>query len=396
MDLRDGTPIGPYTIRQRLAAGGMAEIYLASAEGPGGFTRRLVIKRVAKSLLGDARIRGMFLDEAKLQSRIEHPNIVQVLDFGEEQGAYYMAQEFVDGATLRWVVDNANAVGRPVPVTHALRIAADVLEGLAHAHAMTDGRGQSLGLVHRDISPVNVLVSRTGVAKLCDFGVAKSELQSVFTQVGIVKGKYRYMAPEQVIGATIDQRVDVYAVGLCLWEMLTGRRLFTQRTDEEVARAIQRGGYPPPSRYRRGLPRAIDDLVMRALSVRADDRFSSARGFALACESLLRQLPDTSNRVYLSEYLSSELDGIAGLAPDRRQNMPDESLLGTGLMMLDPPVPRGPTQIRPPRYEVELPSVTDRPRTAPSVWTRALSVALAAPGWLVAAPYLLWQRARRT
>src|SRR5688572_4027993 len=168
----------------------------------------------------------MFVDEARVQAHLDHPNIVQIYDFGEEKGSYYMAMELVHGATLRWVIDNATAVRRPIPMQHALRIAADVLCGLHYAHERTDDENTPLKLIHRDISPVNVLMSRAGIAKLCDFGVAKSELQRVMTRAGIVKGKFRYMSPEQINAEPLDRRADVFAVGTVLWEMLVGRRLF--------------------------------------------------------------------------------------------------------------------------------------------------------------------------
>lgn len=345
--------VGPYEVLQLLAAGGMAEVYLARKPGPGGFEKRVVVKRIAKQLLGDREIETMFLDEARVHARLDHPNIVQIHDFGEiegqrDQGAYYIAMEFVAGATLRWVIDNANAVRRPVPVHHALRVTSDVLAGLHYAHELRDDEtNDPLHLVHRDISPVNVLISRSGAAKICDFGVAKSELQRVYTRVGIVKGKFRYMAPEQLNGVPLDRRADVFAVGVCLWEMLVGRRLFDQVTEEEAIEAIRAGDYPPPSAYRPDLPRAVDRVIRRALAAPKERRFKSARAFQLACEELLRLLPRSSNSVLLGEYVCRELDGIAGLAPDRRRASSAEgaSLVGTGFAMLDPAVPLSPTRI---------------------------------------------------
>jgi serine/threonine-protein kinase len=340
--------VGPYEVVQLLAAGGMAEVFLARKPGPGGFEKRLVIKRIAKKLLNDREIQGMFLDEARVHARLDHPNVVQIYDFGEDKGSYFIAMEFVAGATLRWVIDNANAVKRPIPVHHALRIASDVLAGLHYAHELTDlETGEPLGLIHRDISPVNVLVSRSGVGKLCDFGVAKSELQRVLTRVGIVKGKFRYMSPEQINASPLDRRADVFAVGICLWEMVVGRRLFAQDDEEDAVEAIRNGDYPPAGQYRPDLPRAVDRVLRRALAFDKSRRFRSAREFQLACEELLRLLPKASNSVLLGEYVSRELDGLAGLAPDRtRHRKPEaDALNSTGFDMLDPPVPLQPTQI---------------------------------------------------
>lgn len=356
--------VGPYEVVQLLAAGGMAEVFLARKLGPGGFEKRLVIKRIAKKLLGDAEIRGMFLDEARVHAHLDHPNIVQIYDFGEDEGSFFIAMELVAGATLRWIVDNATAVRRPVPVHHALRIASDILAGLHFAHELRDEQtSERLNLIHRDISPVNILVSRSGVAKICDFGVAKSEMQRVLTRVGIVKGKFRYMSPEQLNGEPLDRRADVFAVGVCLWEMLTGRRLFSQESEEAAVDAIRSGEYPPAGEFRLDLPRAVDRVLRRALGYERERRFRSAREFQLACEELLRLMPRTSNSVLLGEYLSRELDGIAGLAPDRgRHKTPEsDSVVSTGFEMLDPPVPLMPTQIT----EVEDPEYLEETTEAP-------------------------------
>jgi len=373
--------VGPYEVVQLLAAGGMAEVFLARKLGPGGFEKRLVIKRIAKKLLGDREIRAMFLDEARLHAQLDHPNIVQIYDFGEDEGSYFIAMELVAGATLRWVVDNANAVRRAVPVHHALRVAADILAGLHFAHELRDEQtGECLNLIHRDISPVNILVSRAGAAKLCDFGVAKSEMQRVLTRVGIVKGKFRYMSPEQLNGDPLDRRADVFAVGTCLWEMLTGRRLFAQDSEEDAVEAIRSGEYPAAGEYRPDLPRVVDRALRRALAYDCDRRFQSAREFQLACEELLRLMPRASNSVLLGEYISRELDGIAGLAPDRgRHKQPEsDSVVSTGFEMLDPPVPLLPTQITGVDDSAYYDEETAPPQP-PSAAGRIASVGLMAP-----------------
>lgn len=376
--------VGPYEVIQLLASGGMAEVYLGRKRGPGRFEKRVVIKRVAKKLLGDPEVEAMFLDEARLHARLDHSNIVQIHDFGEDQGAYFLAMEFVAGATLRWLIDNATAVHRPIPPHHALRIVADVLAGLHAAHELCDDEtGQPLHLVHRDISPVNVLIARSGVAKLCDFGVAKSELQQVYTRVGVVKGKYRYMSPEQLIGAPLDGRSDVFAVGVCLWEMLAGRRLFDQDEEAEVIAAIRKGRPPPPSAYRPDLPRALDRILGRALETEPERRYRSARAFQLACEELLRLLPRASNSVLLAEYLGRELDSTHDLAADRRRRSThpsEESLVGGSFAALDPGVPLSPTRIR---LTEDSAYGEDREQddaiVTPTALAKTLSMALLAP-----------------
>jgi serine/threonine protein kinase len=373
--------VGPYEVTELLAAGGMAEIFLGRKMGPGGFEKNLVIKRITKKLIGDREIEAMFLDEARVQALLDHPNIVQIYDFGEEKGSYFIAMELIRGATLRWVIDNAVAVRRPVPLQHALHIASDILSGLHYAHERADDDGTPLKLIHRDISPVNVLISRSGIAKLCDFGVAKSEMQRVMTRAGIVKGKFRYMSPEQLNAEPLDRRADLFAVGTVLWEMLVGRRLFDSQSEDDVVAAIRAGDYPAPSDLRPGLPRPVDRILRRALATNRDRRFRSAREFQLACEEIMRLLPQASNSVLVGEYVSSELDGTAGLGvPTRkRQYTPEnDSLVASGFEALDPPVPSAPTTIsNPPPAEVDEPMASVAP--PPTIIGRLLGAMLVFP-----------------
>lgn len=372
--------VGPYEVSELLAAGGMAEIFLGQKPGPGGFEKNLVIKRITKKLIGDREIEAMFVDEARVQALLDHPNIVQIYDFGEEKGSYYIAMELVRGATLRWVIDNATAVRRPIPVQHALRVAADVLCGLHYAHERLDEDGTPLRLIHRDISPVNILVSRSGIAKLCDFGVAKSEMQSVMTKAGIVKGKFRYMSPEQLNAEPLDRRADLFAVGAVLWEMLVGRRLFDQPTDDDVVNAIRGGDYPAPSELRPGVARGVDRILRRALSPVRERRYKSAREFQLACEEMLRLMPHASNSVLVGEYVSAELDGTAGLGvPTRRRVTPEtDSLVSSGFEALDPPVPSSPTTISAPPPD-ELDDAPEGAAGPPSFVGKMAGAALVVP-----------------
>jgi len=379
--------VGGYQITQLLAAGGMAEIYLARKVGPGGFEKRVVLKRIAKKLLGDREIEAMFLDEARVQALLDHPHVVQIHDMGLDKGAYWIAMEFVSGATLRWVIDNANAVGRPVPVAHALRIIADVLNGLHYAHELTDTKGRVLSLIHRDISPVNVLVSRTGCAKLCDFGVAKSKLQSVMTRVGIVKGKFRYMSPEQVNASPLDRRADVFAVGAVLWEILAGRRLFDHASEDGVVEAIRSGDYPTVRSLRPEVPRAIDRVIRRALEAEPDKRFATARDFQMACEELLRLLPESSNAASLGEFLISELEGTAGLesVPKDGQLADESGLLAANFELLDPPLPDKTQAQRDPRRHQAAMDEQSELREA-GFGYKALAVFLMLPAWVFGVP----------
>jgi serine/threonine protein kinase len=387
--------VGPYAVTELLASGGMAEIYIGHKSGPGGFEKALVVKRIHKKLLGDREIEAMFVDEARVQALLDHPNIVQIYDFGEDKGSYFIAMEFIGGATLRWVIDNAVAVRRPLPMGHALRICGDVLNGLHFAHEAADKDGSPLRLIHRDISPVNILVGRSGVAKLCDFGVAKSELQRVMTRAGIVKGKFRYMAPEQINAEPLDRRADIFSVGCVLWEMLVGRRLFDQATEDDAVHAIRAGNYPDASDHAAGVPKTLDRILRRALHPNRDKRYRSAREFHLACEEVLRTVPGGSNAVALGEYVSAELDGtVAEYSRTVKRPMPEpEAFLGSGFEMLDPPVPTSPTVITLPRVSTHAEDSSDLlPRPPPTSLGRVLGAVLMAPAALVSLPGLMLEK----
>jgi hypothetical protein len=264
-----------------------AEIFLGQKGGPGGFEKELVIKRIAKKLLGDREIEHMFIDEARVQALLDHPNIVQIYDFGEERGSYYMAMELVRGATLRWVIDNAAAVRRPIPMQHALRIAADVLCGLHYAHERVDDKGAPLKLIHRDISPVNVLISRAGIAKLCEFGVAKSEIPARHDARRHRQGQVPLHVPPS--SSTRSRWTD--APTSSPWARCSGRccrgdASLTTTARTTVVAAIRKGDYPAPSSVRPGIPRPIDRILRKALHPNRDKRFKSARDFQLACEEI--------------------------------------------------------------------------------------------------------------
>ncbi|HEY1101388.1 MAG TPA: serine/threonine-protein kinase, partial [Myxococcota bacterium] len=287
------------------------------------------------------------------------------------------------------VIDNANAVRRPIPIQHALRIAADILCGLHYAHERADDDGQPLRLIHRDISPVNVLVARSGQAKLCDFGVAKSELQRVMTRAGIVKGKFRYMSPEQLNAESLDRRADVFAVGCVLWEMLVGRRLFDTPSEDDVVAAIRGGNYPDPSDLRPTIPKGVDRILRRALHPNRDKRYRNAREFHLALEEGLRQLPAASNSVLVGEYVSAELDGTVAEYSMRTVTRPIHEIhddpLASGFEMLDPPVPSAPTLITLPPQPADNDDDTDtrsRHRPPPGTIGRLFGATLMAPAAL--------------
>ena len=259
MTLAAGTPIGKYVVRRKLAEGGMAEIYLAAALGPEGFEKDVVIKRVRPGLAGDPEFVKMFIAEARVASRLNHANLVHIFDFDKHQDTYYLAMEYVRGHSLFELRRRCQERGVAIPPILVAQIGTEVARGLAYAHRLTEN-GQSLGLVHRDVTPHNVLLSFDGAVKLTDFGIAKAGGRA--TTSGMLKGKFAYMSPEQARGDAVDARTDVFALGVTLWELLTGARLFEgdgrRGGAARGAGAAHRSARPPQPRRRRAARRRGD------------------------------------------------------------------------------------------------------------------------------------------
>ena len=215
--------IGRYSVDRLLARGGMAEVYLGKAEGPGGFSKVVVIKRILPELAEDPQFIEMFLSEARLAAQLSHPNVVQVFDFGEHQGQYFLAMEYVQGETLRNIIRVHQKLNTPLPPELAVRAVIGVCEGLNYAHELCDPAGVSRNIIHRDVTPDNVIVSAGGVPKLLDFGIAKANTAVHSTAAGTVKGKYAYMSPELIRGGQVGRQLDVYALGVTLYELLVLR-----------------------------------------------------------------------------------------------------------------------------------------------------------------------------
>jgi serine/threonine-protein kinase len=274
--------LGKYRLIRHLATGGMAEIYLAEQVGPEGFAKEIVIKRILPHLAKDEQFTNMFLDEARLAAKLNHPNIGQIHELGREGGDYYIAMEYIDGASMEELM--ADRVELPFDV--AARIVADTLQALDFAHESTDRQGKPLGIVHRDVTPSNIMASVDGIVKLVDFGVAKAAKKSHKTQTGAVKGKFAYMAPEQVESSDVDRRADIFAIGIVFYELLTGRRPF----GEELAAVskILHEDPPDPARFRSGIPDPYVQIVMRALQKDADKRYPTAHTMLLDIETALR------------------------------------------------------------------------------------------------------------
>jgi len=264
--LEPGSTLSGYRILARLRAGAMGVLYLARRNGSAEFSRPVAIKVIHDHLAQNTRFCRMFMDEAKLSSRIDHPNVVRVEEFGNADGRYYLVMELVNGVSLAQVLGVLRG-GARIPMDQAVAIAIDIAGGLHGAHEATDEAGAPLGIVHRDVSPHNVLVSYTGSVRVIDFGIAKARQVGGQTKTGSLRGKLAYMPPEQARSArTVDRRADLYGVGLILWEMLTFRRVFDADTDMALFAQIQNPVIIPPSALAPSVPRALDDLVLRMLS----------------------------------------------------------------------------------------------------------------------------------
>ncbi len=316
MTLAAGTPIGKYVVRRKLAEGGMAEIYLAAALGPEGFEKDVVIKRVRPGLAGDPDFVRMFIAEARVASRLNHANLVHIFDFDKHEDTYYLAMEYVRGHSLWELRRRCQERGVAIPPMLVAQIGMEVARGLAYAHRLADA-GRSLNLVHRDVTPHNVLLSFDGAVKLTDFGIAKAG--GAATTSGMLKGKFAYMSPEQGRGDGVDARTDVFALGVTLWELLTGARLFEGDGDVAVLRAVQERLIVPPARLNPGVSAALDAAVMRALERDLARRWPTAHELERALAEVVlggaRSLEDTDVGAFLRRMFPEEA-GVAEPAAD--------------------------------------------------------------------------------
>jgi serine/threonine protein kinase len=281
-----GIPFGRYELLKRIAAGGMGEVFLARQAGMQGFEKLLVVKVLLPHLLEDEEFVAMFLDEARIAAHLNHPNIAQIFDLGEVEGAFFIAMEYVHGEDVVRLWKASRAARKPVPLALAVRIAADASAGLDYAHKAVDGSQRPLLIVHRDVSPQNVLVTFEGGVKVIDFGVAKAADRSSHTATGTLKGKYSYMSPEQCTNAPLDRRSDVFALGILLYELSTLRYAFRDSSDQATMQRIKLGKVVRPSQVAGDYPPELEAIVMKALQVDPRDRFADADAMRRAIEAL--------------------------------------------------------------------------------------------------------------
>lgn len=299
--------LGKYRLIAELGHGGMAQVFLALARGPAGFNKLAVIKQIRDQLSDDPEFLTMFLDEARLAARLNHPNVVQTNEVGEDGKRYFICMEYLEGQPLNRIIQRT---GREVgiPLGLHLRILVDTLAGLQHAHELLDYDGTPLQVVHRDVTPHNVFVTYNGQVKVVDFGIAKALSQSAETKAGVLKGKVAYMAPEQARGDKVDCRADVFSVGVMMWEALAGRRMFKGLTDVVIIQKIVNGQLQSPKAANPAVDERLDAVCMKALAHNREERYASAAEFQTAIEEALEAMGDRSSPRDLGKLLTQHFE----------------------------------------------------------------------------------------
>jgi serine/threonine protein kinase len=296
--------IGEYHLEHRLGMGGMAEVYVARREGPHGFSKRVAVKRILPQLASDIRLVEMFCDEARIQAALSHPNLVQVFDFGEDAGQPYMVLEFVDGLSGAQLIARMAARRRGIDLGPAIYVVREVLEALAYVHAAVDESGRSLGIVHRDVAPSNILIGCMGEVKLGDFGIVRSAAIDARTVPGELKGKVGYVSPEQALGLPVDPRSDLFSVGVVLAELLIGGPLFAGQNELEVLESLHRGDLGRLDAAAPAVPDDVCGVLERALARWPEQRFQTAAEFGHALGELARQHRVLTDAHGLAEWLA--------------------------------------------------------------------------------------------
>jgi serine/threonine protein kinase len=314
---------GRYFLLDRIATGGMAEVYRAVTHGVEGFRRTFVVKRILTEKAGSPTFIRMFCEEARISALLLHPNIVQVYDFGHVNGSYFLAMEYLPGKDLSSLMRVLRAAKAAVPAGLAAYVAREAAVGLHHAHTLRGSTGQSLGIVHRDVTPSNIMLLFAGGVKLLDFGIAKATTgASAVGEAEGVKGKFGYLSPEQARGGDIDGRSDVFSLGVTLWEMLVGRRLFAGKNELETLRNVLQKPVAPPSSIRPEVPAELDRIVLRALERNRDRRYRTAEELARDCELVVRdaRADGQALRVFLNDLFAEESSSLSLDVPE----LPDE------------------------------------------------------------------------
>ncbi len=321
---------GKYKLLERIAVGGMAEVFLAVRPGLEGFEKTLAIKRIRPHLTSEEAFVKMFLNEAKLAAQLQHPNVVQIYDLGKINSSFYIAMEYISGRDMSRVVPKAERLGIQFPIEYAMAIAERVLDGLAYAHTKSDDFGEPLHIVHRDITPENIMVAWNGNVKILDFGIAKATTQTDQTKAGEIKGKLSYMSPEQGMGKVLDERSDIFTLGVVLYEWITGYKLFTGENEMAILKSIIDGRIYPPSYFREDIPEPLEDVLMRALQKDREARYQSARDMQFDIQQWLHSAEFIPTSTHLANFMKQifvdeierERTQLAAAARERQRKTP--------------------------------------------------------------------------
>ncbi|MSP63253.1 MAG: serine/threonine protein kinase [Myxococcales bacterium] len=395
---------GKYLLQRKLAEGGMAEVFLAKQSGMEGFEKPVVVKRILPHLTGDPKFVEMFINEARVAARLTHPSIVQTLDLGKVDDQYFITMEFIHGEDLRTIAKVADQKRHRPALPLIVRIVADMLGGLHYAHTRAGPDGKQLGLVHRDISPQNILITYEGGIKVVDFGIAKAteSASDQQTQAGLLKGKYAYMSPEQCRGKKLDARSDVFAVGILLWELVTWRRLFRRDSDLATLVAVADEPIPDIASVEPQVPAELDMICMRALQRDLPDRYPNAQSMQSDLEALIRKYGWQADSIALQRYmrelfadkLSAQDEAVRAAGVGSLEDLLVNAKEGAPLAWMDPVIQTGRTpsaSMIPFHSEQSAPSIprslyaasSSGPKPSPSQQMRILPVPQApgpAPG----------------
>ncbi len=373
----EGTQFGQYILMEHIATGGMAEVYKARMMGMEGFQKTVAIKRILPHLTDNDEFVTMFIDEAKLAAQLNHNNIIHIYDLGKIDRSYYIAMEYIEGMDLRSILKLCRERGITVPVPIALHITALLASALDYAHRKRDFENRDLGLVHRDVSPQNVLISGEGDIKLCDFGIAKAASKASHTRAGALKGKLQYMSPEQAWGKDIDHRSDIFSLGLVAYEMLTGEKVFAGDSELTILEQVRNPKVDPPSSKNPDIPPEVDAIVMKALSPDREGRYQSARDLQRDLEKVMRKHGWRPSQADVARFLKELGSGeqISGAVPIAEEGAaaPVEAQAGAGgAPPEEPPQPPGE---KPPAEPEPEPAAAEPAAAAPVVMPDAAAAA---------------------
>ncbi len=343
--LNNPIPFGKYYLLERVNVGGMAEIFRAKAFGVEGFERLLAVKKILPSIAEDDSFINMFIDEAKIAGQLNHPNIAQIFDLGKVDDSYFIALEFISGKDLKTSFERARRHGEKVSIPRICYIITKICEGLGYAHDKKDPQGNSLHIVHRDVSPQNILVSYEGEVKVIDFGIAKAQGKTSQTQVGVLKGKFSYMSPEQVRGLHVDHRSDIFSLGIVMYELLTLERVFLGESDFDTLEKIRKVEMSPPSLYNLDIPPELEEIVLKTLSKNPEDRYQSAHELAEALELFMRNqgyyYTHKDLAAYMKETFSADIE-FENKKIDYYQNLNLQPIQAEAPARASTPVPHTP------------------------------------------------------